>query len=80
MYQTGQQEIYNWYLRVIDMSKEKILHFIKENRDLIKDAPVEQKIRLLKLIRESLDQSNHGEPTQASQSQIPSNSDYLDER
>lgn len=78
MYLAGLQEIFNWYLRVIDMSKEKILRFIKENRELIKAAPVEQKIKLLKLIRESINQPStetiHPAPQQ------PQNSDYLEER
>lgn len=63
------------------MSKKRILNFIRENRDLIKSAPVEQKVKLLKLIRSTMNSPARSEirPTAATPTP-PANSDYLDER
>ena len=63
------------------MSNKRILHFIKENRELIKTASLEQKIKLLKLIRESMNSIKTKQNAESnSQTSQTLNSDYLEER
>lgn len=68
------------------MERATLLKFIKESRELAKDASIEKKIKLLKLIKEAtirLNAANEPQTTVTSapefQADSSKNTDYLDE-
>lgn len=56
----------------------KILHIIKESKDLLSKATPEQKIKFLKLLKESLKQRQQNK--KISESADSNNTDYLQEK
>lgn len=65
------------------MNKQSLIRLIKESRELIKTASPEQKIRLLKLIKESykkLKESREQRPTLLVETPDTEIKDYLEEK
>ena len=58
------------------MTRAQLLTLIRESRELVKTATPEQKLKLLKLIRESYRQIKESELPQV----LVENADYLDEK
>lgn len=59
------------------MNEKEFIRLIRESKELLANANTQQKIRLLKLIKESMRQINSRKPAAV---QLSENSDYLEEK
>lgn len=59
------------------MSKQQLIRLIQESRSALDTATVEQKVRLLKLIKESIQSLKN---VSVKKIQLSENSDYLEEK
>jgi hypothetical protein len=63
------------------MTKQDLLRLIKESRELVKTANPQQKIKLLKLIKESYQRLREAErPVLLNEHELDQSSDYLEEK
>jgi predicted DNA-binding protein (MmcQ/YjbR family) len=63
------------------MTKQKLLQLIRESRELVKTANPEQKIRLLKLIKESYQRLRESQQTiLLNEHEDDQSGDYLEEK
>ena len=63
------------------MTRQKLLQLIRESRELVKTANPQQKVRLLKLIKESYQRLRESQqPVLLNEHEDDQSSDYLEEK
>lgn len=62
------------------MTRQQLLRLVKESRGLLRDATPEQKVRLLKIIRESYREIKAAKQVVTETESSVINTDYLDEK